>query len=504
MGAPGVKLRLALLGPVLLLLLASCNGNGPTDQSSPTVEPTISPGTPVGSVERVLDVLVSIEGDNAASGDPLFSGAVMQTDSRGLADFSVEVLEDCRIRQDSEVIVAPSPDTPLSVEQGRIVCVSKPGETEEFQIDAGDTEVNFLDPIFAVDVRGSSTRVQVDYGFVDVRSGLGSDTRLVGPGGEISISHGSVPESAERFETNSLERLDLEAIERMYGRLPPEPRGLPSVSDSRALSQIDSAHRLRVGLDGRASSSTRRFVEDLMGAVAERWGVDLDVVRIDGDDVEEALQGPDLQAFVSPEAVPGAPSLSLFNGDAEQGWELSVRRDRRWQRALEGALKVSLNNGEYGDAYFDAFGSVPSYEAVRSLIYPSPDEVGETRWQDEGGESRVAEVAEVDLAVDPQQYAGECPTELALTGSIEVLSPGRVEYEFRLNDNRLDDGSIDFQHYGVERLTGILPVEQSASGSVELVVRADRTLTAQSDYLVECNSTSPSPSPSPSPEDELF
>lgn len=503
MGAPGIKLRLASLGPVLLLLLASCNGNGPDNQSSPTAGATISPGTQVGSVEQVLDVLVSIEGDNAASGDPLFSGAVMQTDSRGAADFRVQVLEDCRIRQDSEVIVAPSPNTPLSVERGKIVCVSKPGETEEFQIDAGDTDVSFLDPIFVVDVGGSSTRVQVDYGFVDVRSRLSSDSRLVGPGGELSIGSGSVPESAERFETDSLDRFDLQAIERMHGRLPPEPKGLPSVSGSRTLAQIDSSHRLRVGLDGRASRSTRRFVEGLIGAVAGRWGVDWDVVGIDGDDAEEALQGADIQAFVSPEAVPGASRLSLFDEDTEQGWELSVRPDPGWQRALEGALKVSLNNGEYGDAYFDAFGSVPNYEAVRSLVYPSPDEVGESQWEEAGGEDPpVAQVGEVSLSVDPQKYAGQCPTELALMGLIEVLSAGRVEYEFRLNGDRLGDGSIEFQRDGVERLTGILPVEQSASGSVELVIRAEQTLTAESDYLVECDSASPSPSPPP--EDELF
>lgn len=497
---PGVKLRLALLGPVLLLL-ASCSGNGTTDQPSPTVEPTVSPGTQVGSVEQVLDVLVRIEDDNAASGDPLFSGAVMQTDSRGLADFRVQVLEDCRIRQDSEVIVAPSPDTPLSVEQGRIVCMSKPGETEEFQIDAGDTEVNFLDPIFAVGVGGSSTRVQVDYGFVDVRSRSSSDSRLVGPGGQISIGIGSMPESAERFETTSLDLFDLQAIERMHDKLPSEPRGLPRAPDSRTLAQIDSSDRLRVGLDGRASRSTRRFVEGLIEAVAERWGVDLDVVRMDGDDAEEALQGADIQAFVSPDAVPGAPRLSLFDGDGEQGWELSVPRDRGWQRALEGALKMSLNNGEYGDAYFDAFGSVPSYEAVRSLVYPSPDEVGEPQWKGPE-EPRVAQLAEVDLSVDPQDYAGKCPTELALTGSIEVLSPGRVEYEFQLNGDGFADGSIEFQHDGVERLTGTLLVEQSASGSIELVIRADQTWTAESDYFVKCDSTSPSPSPSP--EDELF
>ncbi|MEX2587076.1 MAG: hypothetical protein WD602_03660 [Actinomycetota bacterium] len=443
----------------------------------------------MGSVERVFDAVVSVDGDTAAAGDPLFSGVAMQTDGSGRARFSVQILEECTITEQALVVVAPSPDTPLALRRGELLCVSKPGETEEVQIEAGEADVAFLDPVFVVDVEGSTTRVQVDYGFVDVGSRRNSDSRLVGPGGQIFIGPGSMPERPQRFTTGSLDSFERQVVERMRGRLPPEPRGFPSNAGSGTLAQIQESGRLNVGLDERAPGSTSTFAENLFDAVASRWDVGVNIVRMDPDEAQEALAGADLQAFVSPEALPGTSGLSLFDGDREQDWVLLVRSDADFQAALAEVLKVSLNNGEYGDAYFDAFDVVPTYEAVRSLVYPSPGEAGRTQWREVDDESPAeAQVSEISLSVDPQQYSGDCPTELTFTGLIEVAGPGQIEYEFRLDGERYGDGRIEVEH-GVEELTGTLTVDQSAAGLMELVVRADRTLISEAEYDVECGET---------------
>lgn len=502
--APGSRPALRRLWLPMLLLLAACGGgggdeNGQNGGASPTAGSTAGPGTQVGSIERVFDVVVSVDGDTAAAGDPLFSGVEMETDGAGRARFSVQILEECTITEQALVVVAPSPDTPLALQRGQLLCVSKPGETEEAQIEAGEADVAFLDPVFAVDVEGSTTRVQVDYGFVDVSSRRSSDSRLVGPGGQISIGTGPMPERPQRFTTGSLDRFERQVVERMRDRLPPEPRGFPSNTASGTLAQIRESGRIDVGLDAQASGSTSSFTENLFDALASRWEVDVNVVRMDPDNAREALAGAEMQAFVSPEAPSGTSALPLFNAEREQGWVLSVRGDADFQGALEETLEVLLNNGEYGDAYFDAFDVVPTYEAVRSLVYPSAGQAGRTQWREANDQSPAeAEVSEVSLSVDPQQYSGDCPTELTFTGLIEVAAPGRLEYEFRLDGQRYGGGRGEVEG-GVEELTGTLTVEQSSAGSMELVVRGDRTLTSEAEYFVKCSSTSSSPSP----EDDL-
>lgn len=484
---------------VLLLILSACGddgGDGPDDDQTPD-----DGAVEVGRVKQVFDILVRVEGRNAAQGDPLLAGAAMQTDGNGRALFTVEdILEDCTIREESEVVVAPSADTPLAVERGRVACLSKPGEGQEFQIDAGGAEVAFLDPIFTVEVDGTATQVQVDYGFVDLRrSGRGSQSRLVGPGAQILLTPEGMPERPERFETSSLDDFDRSFIGDMRNALPAEPTGLPRPGDSRALSSIESADRFDVGIDGRASGRVERFAENLAEAIAERWGVEPELDVMGSDEALESIQEGRIQAFISPEPLTGASSLALFDAEGEEDWIVSVLPDGRFQGALEETLEVSLNNGQYGEAYYDAFGVVPTYEAVRSVVYPSPEQAGRSQWREPQDPARTpAEVSSVDLSVDPIQYSGPCPAELVFTGTVEVEEPGWVDVEFLLDGQGYRSSSIVVDR-GLQTLRRTLGVDESGLGVMELVIRANRTLDSEAGFSVVCQPPTPTPPPTPSP-----
>jgi hypothetical protein len=187
---PGGILR--WISVLLALVLTACAGGGggggggggnggspdPNETVEPTGEPTQQGGQPVGRVIQVINSLTLVGGERAAGGDPLFAGSRMTTDTQGRATFSVrDILEDCQVQSDSDLTVSPSDSTPLELDRGSLICRSKPGE-DEFQVEAGEAIVEFLDPIFLLRV-GAQTDVRVDFGFVQVRQ----RDRAPGPAG---------------------------------------------------------------------------------------------------------------------------------------------------------------------------------------------------------------------------------------------------------------------------------------------------------------------------------
>jgi hypothetical protein len=443
----------------------------------------------------VLESEARIGEARAAGGDPLFPNSVMTTDVRGRATFSVrEALEDCQIQPETRLTVEPSPRTPLEVDQGSIVCRSNQGGQVK-QIKAGEATVNFMDPIFLVGVGGSATEVRVNFGFVELRKDdRRSPGRLLGPGGQMTIGPGSLPERAQRFEAAGLDRFDAEALTRMRAALPSEPRGFPAISGSNTLQNIRSAGRLRVGLESSASRAVGRFSNGLFQAVSSNWEVRLDSSRRGRDEASQALRDGGLDAYVSLGPVPGAARIPLFDDEREQDWYLSVRPETRFQDALEGRLRTILDNGEYGEAYFAAFGQVPTYEGVRPLVYPSPGQPD--LWK----LAQAPKVRRVTLEAGPVNYSGQCPTEIEFNGTIVADGPGVVEYEFLASDGSTTRGTLEFERQGTLEVEETREVAKSTKGSMVLRVRDQGIESDKVEYTVTCQVPSPSPpksSPTP-------
>jgi hypothetical protein len=499
-----VSVRGRTIGAVLVLagLLSGCggdegNGDGPTPaptEATTTQSPT--PGAqPVGRVISVLESLARIEGERAGGGDPLFQGSVVSTDVRGRATFSVlDILEDCQIQSDSRLRIAPSPKNPLDVDQGSIICRSKPGE-EEFQVEAGEAVVGFLDPIFQLEVGRAKTDVRVDFGFVQVKKGTGrSAGRLVGPGSEFTVGAESLRERATRFQMDSLDRFDVEALRRMRAALPREVRGFPSTANSRTLPAARSQRALRVGFDEIVSDETEGFIEGVFDVIADRWGVGADANSVDRTEASEALAAGRLDAFVSAEPVPGAAQIPLFGDERERTWFLRVRPDAGFQSALEVVLKSILNSGEYAAAYSGAYGELPTYEAVRSLVYPSSRQVNRSQWRQpeevRESPSAEAEVSQLTLAATPAKFSGICPTKVTFAGKVVVEQPGIVEYQYLRQDGTVSKlQSADFAKSGTYELDRqTLDVGKSGSGWWILVVPDQGVQSEKATYTVTCAS----------------
>lgn len=490
---------------VLTLILAGCgggdggDGNGrdtPTpSESGATVRPTAG-REPVGRVLSVLESLARVQGERAGAGDPIFQGSEVATDVRGRATFSVlDILEDCQIQSDTLLTVAPSPRSPLAVEQGSVVCRSKPGG-EEFRIEAGQAEVGFLDPIFQLEVAPSETKVRVDFGFLQVKRAGRPAARLVGPGSEYTVGRSALRQDrADAFRMDSLGRFDVEALNRMRAALPRDDRGFPAASNSRTLGQIRSQRVLQLGFDDVASAESEGFVDGLAEVISDRWGVRTEAGPLEREEAAQALAGARRSAYISPEPVAGAAHIPLFGDEDERTWSLWVRPDAGFQAALEGLLKTILDRGDYAQAYAGSFGVLPTYEAVRSLVYPNSQQAGRSQWRppDRAVESpsASAEVARATLAASPAQFSGECPATISFTGRLVVERPGDVEYHYLRHDGTVAGRKeVHFEKEGTYELEDrpTQQVDESVSGWWMLVVPEQDVQSEKAGYTVTCES----------------
>lgn len=488
----------AILLVLVLTAFPACGGGAdpvPTpseqagiDNGGETLQPT---GEVVGRLVEVLESAARIGDQRAASGDPLLQGASISTDTRGRALFSVlDVLEECQMQTDSRLRVAPSERTPLELEQGTIICRSKPGE-EQFEVEAGEAIVGFLDPLFLVEVVGPRTEVRVEFGFVDVRRPGSPSGRLVGPASQLEVTQGAIPARAAPFRAAALEPADGQALSRLRAGLPPDRRGFPPSGGSQRLREIGSSRSIRAGFDDRASQATEEFSQELFGVVGRRWGAGTDVEPLDHEEASQALLRGRLDAFVSPEPVGGAARLALFGDERERPWFLWTRPDDGFQAALEAVLKTILDNGEYAGAYLASFERMPTYEAVRSLVYPVGIPAGRTQWRPPTalGESPPAgaEVGEVTLsATSPKP--GPCPLEVVFRAEVEVERPGRLEYEFLADNGEVvRRRSAEFDDAGRFDLpVETLRLNASRSGWWLLLVPDQEFQSEQAGYEVTC------------------
>lgn len=520
-------LRAFWLVPIGLLLAAACNpaegsshGNGRDpgiEESQPAVDPTgpadgsgsrtAGPragaqrnGESAGKVIKVLDSVTSLEGRRVASGDPFYPASELITDDRGRATFKVgRVLEDCQVQTDSRLTLAPSPRTPLEVEQGSVICRSKPG-SKEFEVPAGRAIAQFLDPIFLIEVRGERTTVRVDYGFVQVRNSGNGAALLLGPGSQVAMGSGPAPERGSRFDASALGGDDAEARVRLRSGLPPEPSGFPEAGGSSVLRRA-KAGGLRVGVEGRSSQQDQAFAGNISARFGESLGIPVNVDKAGAEEASAALAEGDLDMFLSPGAVPGAAGIPLFEDSDSKDWSMWVAPDERFQGILEQRLKSLLNSGSYGEAYYEVYGVVPTYEAVRSLAYPSPEEFDKTQWKEPTGPPASPEPPElpeepirsIALRVEPKEvlFNVSCPQTLTFVATVTVDVPGEYAYQWLTMDDPYKFDVLLAPKPGEYVVTEEREITGTRSGEIRFEIPAEDASSPAAPYQVTCIPTPP-------------
>lgn len=332
-------------------------------------DPSAGPKVAAGQVLSVFNRLAMVDGERAAGGDAIPPGAVLSTDVGGAAKFSVGTkLDDCQIRPGSSVRLTPAPGVLLDYAGGDTLCRSAAGDLSPVELTAGRTLISLRDPVWAVGTGGGEVTLRVYRGFVELRAPTGPP-RLVGPDSQSTASDGGQARAAEHVERASLDDLDRRGIDRMEAGLPLPNLQMPPPAGSPGLTGIRQRGALRVAVDSTRDERTASFVDDFSNFLAQRWDTRVELTGSRRAATDLAQGRADIAVVPTSRAAEGG--LTFFDDDADRRWSLVVPNDDPAIRsALTDFLRGALEIGEYGRRYRAAFGKVPSYEAVRWLVFP--------------------------------------------------------------------------------------------------------------------------------------
>lgn len=375
--------RWAILA-ALALAAAACGGGDQGNEVIPTrtAPQTVTVTTPraVGTMLRVWNPVASVNRVEAFAGDDIPAGGTISTDPSGWADFDLKQIdkrkiEFCRILRDSEVQVLPMSDVLLKYVDGTTWCSTDPDPaTAEVFIDKHGAQFETQDPVFGITVEPDRTLVKVWVGFVAVRSlTAGGEPVLVGPGQQSVIFRGDPPQSPEAFAFELLDSLERQAVVDVAATFRGIDFGRPNAGDSPALRRIFQRRRIVVALDPQAvgDGGTALFVHRFTGFLAESWQIKPDLRQLQVADGLAALERGDLDLVISPEVLPGAESVPLFDDTSERRWSIGFEtQDPTFKAALTGFLVDALESGRYDGFYAESFGRSPAYASLRSLVGP--------------------------------------------------------------------------------------------------------------------------------------
>lgn len=491
------------------MLVAGCRAGGEPQNGA-------SPEGVIGRITQLRANRVSVSGEPVQGpGHPLIRGSLITSTAGGAALFEVtERLQPCAFRGTVNVEVLPAARIVLRLAGGGVTCMTPASgktELERLTIAAGaasDVAVGFVDPVFHVSSNASGVEIWVEHGFTEV-SRRGSDRgRLVGPGSALSVQpQGALPEAVP-FDPADLPAPRREMLQQMLDALPEPDYSVPSTGNSQILSTVLSSGTLSVGLDEAASTEVERFVSSLTGFLGEQWELDIETTRLAHADAPSALSSGDLELFFSTEVVEGADFLPLFGDESETSWLLWSRPDEDFQSALVDFVRTALDYGHYADRYLEVFGRVPTYEAVRSLVYPSTvEDLAQPRWRPAAqrspgaaptpspsptgtaGPQSTFAVSSVSLAVDNVSYTGTCPVTRSFIGRISSEGgAGDVVFQFsNESGERSSRARLSLREGETRSVTFTRSVGSSTSGSQTLeIIEPNRVLSNPAKFEVTC------------------
>lgn len=359
------RLRPIVAVILLAVLSVSCGSDG-ADTPAP------DRGDPVGEIGDNRQ-RAELDGQRVAYGNPIKRGASLVTDVEGFAAFTMrERPLMCDVREESRVTFRPDDRVLVRWEpQGATSC-RKGAEGGLIELQVGQTEIELDDAVFRVTGDGRRFTIQSFAGFVGVADRSRRERHIVGPDSELNVASDDPRPSRQPADVATLPAEHGQDVEAFKAEVPPSDYRLPPASGSPSLERLTGRQALRVATDGSGSAAARDFVDRFFRFVAAQWGLRPEISVVARATAADRVRAQTLDLFVSPEQIGGRRPEPFFDDETERTWNVFASgEDDGLRNAFSRLLLPALKTGEYGRRYQDAFGRPATYEAVRSIVFPT-------------------------------------------------------------------------------------------------------------------------------------
>lgn len=328
-----------------------------------------------GKVIKVVHTTTTLNQKYVSGPRKISSGDRLATKKHAEVIFCLSPDVNCTLHQKGFVRVKP-PHTTLLMRfaRGRMSCGTtlalNPPLKKKILTAAGAT-LHVDDPLFVVNTNAVSTVVKVVAGVVVV----GSDGALafVGPGQKVSIKAGDVPGSPQPLGPNDLNAAERRDVKRLTPKLPKPDYSRPPIGNSSTLGRIYSRGAIELGIDTstQAAKDGFTFAAGYFGFLAGHWKLATSTRGMDSVSAENRLCGGavDVYATPNPDAVRVNPwRMPFFEDRSGNVWYLVGLDDNTFRLDLRAFLIGTLQAGDYGKIYSEAFGATPSYAIFDPLL----------------------------------------------------------------------------------------------------------------------------------------
>lgn len=339
-----------------IFLLAACDPTPATPQT-------------VGSITQISSPHAYVGGSQTSDGESLHATDNVSTDPSGNVSFDLDEKGTlCNMSVDSEVQVHPSSSVLINWVRGTTSCsTAGGGSTTVHTVTSNGTSVDWEDPVFQVVVSEKEDTVRVLNGFVQVRSAEVAGQVLLGPDQQTVVSPGQAPTEPEPVTLTEVELQLFEGLEQRYQV--PELERPSDIGDSERLARVFEQRMLRVGYDGdQMGGQDLEFMRMMVGLLAETWQVQFELRAVSPEAAAKLIEAGELDLFVSPRAPETLTSQAFFEGADSVPLSLAYPADSEFRVALEGFLRASVEQKQYGNLYQQVYGRTPSYQPLEEIF----------------------------------------------------------------------------------------------------------------------------------------
>jgi hypothetical protein len=373
-----MRVRTAALTLFLSLSVWSCEPSAPRAVEEPPppsaepAEPTEIP-EPVGSISGVQVASGFVNEIETEAGVSLFPESLVRTDANGVVTFLLEAKSlACNMQSMSEVQVHPEEDVLVLWNMGTTECRTAAGAGEMCGTTVNGTQICASDPVFQVIVEEGQDTVKVFLGFVRVDSLLVKGSAFLGPEQQTTIVSGSPPGALAAIELSELDLASLEALATEYV-LPSFERPDESVIEkSEILVRSFDQERIVIAVAGSQEGGETEFAASVLKVLEAAWQIDSVFIEYGSIDAAIlALADGEVDILLSPLPPVEYATVPFFETEKGVLWTIGFPEDDSLSLELSQFLRTAIERKNYGQGYFETFGSPPTYDALESILYAS-------------------------------------------------------------------------------------------------------------------------------------
>jgi hypothetical protein len=302
---------------------------------------------------------------------PLFSGNVVCT-NYGLFRFDIRVgsqRASCKQRRRSSLRVHPQSNVILRFFFGGFTCGTDGSKPKTFK-GPGKTVIISEDPVFSLSIDRKKTVVRMLAGSALVigKSGI-KKAVVVGPAQQTTVRAGTDPTKPTVINLSPREQADKAQL----GPQTPPDFGRPDSTGSPNLTRIYRSNVLHIGLDQQSATdkATPVFVRTYLGFLADSWKLRLNLTSVAVGPALNALANGKLDLVVAlSQPVFGLDELPLFWDSSKKTWSVFLNQDKVYTDGFRRFLITTVNSGKYATFYQGAFDRPPSYDPLRTVLFP--------------------------------------------------------------------------------------------------------------------------------------